>query len=637
MFLLTVILAFLNYLHKLTILFGVLTCFTAFSAGSVVYNLQTQSKQQTNYTNYLKAFKEAVYLQVVIREKLKSNSFHHRYIGTIQSIDNKNYTGKIILNVKKDVSDKQFKTGLLVATKEKLVPIATPKNPFQFNYAQYLNTKQIYAQVYCSPSSVLNSNSYRKDIWYYCDKIRSRIIENLKVNGLNNDELNVAIALLLGQRQDINAETITNYQFAGATHLLAVSGLHVGFVLLFINFFLSRIPNSKRNNFAKLLLTLVCLSFYAILTGLSPSIVRATLMFSAFAISDYLKRPSNTYHTLLLSAFLILLFDSNSLFDVGFQLSYSAVFFIVWMQPLFKKYRPQHYFFSKVYDLLTVSLAAQLGTLPLCLYYFHQFPGLFFITNLVVIPLVSIIMYVGIITIILALIGIPSFLPCKILHYLIIYLNKFIAQIASFKHFVIQDISFSSILMLSAFLLIVTFVFYLKKANYPHLIVMGIALVSLQLVLIYEKIKTESESEMIVFNSPKKTIMSLKKGNQITIFQSLNKTETSNRDWDTKPYLTKNTAKITIKQMPNFLFFNNHKIQIIDSSSFFIDTIASDIVVLRESPKVNLERLLKATSAKLVIADASNSKYIVDSWRQTCAAKKIPFHTTYEMGYYNIH
>jgi competence protein ComEC len=117
---------------------------------------------------------------------------------------------------------------------------------------------------------------------------------------------------------------------------------------------------------------------FAVLAGLSPSVVRSVTMFSFVALGMHLKRQTNIFHTLLVSMLLILLFEPSFLFDIGFQLSYLALFFILWLQPIFLKwYKPDNQIVEYFWQLLTVSFAAQIGTLPLSLYYFHQFPGCF--------------------------------------------------------------------------------------------------------------------------------------------------------------------------------------------------------------------------------------------------------------------
>ena len=205
------------------------------------------------------------------------------------------------------------------------------------------------------------------------------------------------------------------------------------FIMIFINFILKPIPNTKKGSFIKLISILISLATFAIISGLSPSVLRSVVMFSFLAIGNHLRRSGSIYHTLLVSILLILLFEPYFLFDVGFQLSYLAVFFIVWLQPVLKQiWTPKRKISKTIWNALTVSFAAQIGTLPLCLYYFHQFPGLFFVTNIVIIPLLSFIMIAGIIVMILTIFIVPPILLIEIFEKSIYLLNQTIHIVASF-------------------------------------------------------------------------------------------------------------------------------------------------------------------------------------------------------------
>jgi len=327
---------------KKSILFGVLSCILAFFIGVFTLISHTESLQKDNYTHCKSAFESKQSITLILREKLKSNDYSNRYIGLIKTISGKNYTGKVILNVQKDSSNNDFIVGNSIKLQTLLQQNKPSKNPNQFDYSRYLANKQIYAQIYCQKKEVLVSKTIQKDIWYFCAKLHSRIISNLEKSKFNQEEMNVALALILGQQQEIPQDIIQDYQYSGATHILSVSGLHVGFIMLFITFILKPIPNTKKGSFFKLACILISLAGFAIISGLSPSVLRSVVMFSFLAIGNHLRRNGNIYHTLLVSILLILLFEPYFLFDVGFQLSYIALFFILWLQPILKNiYKPK--------------------------------------------------------------------------------------------------------------------------------------------------------------------------------------------------------------------------------------------------------------------------------------------------------
>ena len=319
------------------IYFGLATYFLAFGIGESTQIIHTDSFQSTNYIHKKALFEKPHSVSVTIREKLRSSSFNDRYIVLVNQIDNAKSTGRILLNVRKDSLNHSFEIGTHLKIEGSLYKNSPVKNPNQFDYGKYLEGKQIYAQMYADASEIKIGSIVQKDVWYYTSKLRTKIIRNLEKSNFNKAELNVAIALILGQQQDISPDIIKDYQYAGAVHILSVSGLHIGFILLFVTFLLKPFPNTRRGSFIKLIIILVSLSTFGVIAGLAPSVLRSVTMFSFVAIGMYLRRSTNIFHTLLVSMLLILLFQPSFLFDVGFQLSYLALFFILWLQPLLLK------------------------------------------------------------------------------------------------------------------------------------------------------------------------------------------------------------------------------------------------------------------------------------------------------------
>jgi competence protein ComEC len=618
---------------RFTTFFGINTYFISFVIGILTLLLHTNSLQKSNYIHCKKAFENPQIITFTLREKLKSNAYNDRFTAIINTINRKNYSGKIIVNIQKD-SLKNLIIGNVIKVKTVLQQNSSNKNPNQFDYGKYLADKQIYAQIYTNKTEIVINKNLKKDIWYYSGRLHSRIVRNLEKANFNNEEMNVALALILGQQQDISSDIIQDYQYSGATHILSVSGLHVGFIMLFINFILKPIPNTRKGSLIKLISILLSLSAFAIISGLSPSVLRSVVMFSFLAIGNHLRRSGSIYHTLLVSMLLILLCEPYFLFDVGFQLSYLALFFIVWLQPLLKQiWTPKHKIQTTIWNALTVSFAAQIGTLPLCLYYFHQFPGLFFVTNILIIPILSFIMIAGIIVMILAIFMSPPVIIIAIFEKSIYLLNKTIHIVASFEWFVIRDISFNFYYLLTFYIFIISAIVWSKKPNYNQFVFLLITIVLLQLSFIYTKKEIENTNELIVYNTKKNTLLSERTGKKITLFTN----DTLSKNSILNAYLVGNFGKLSsTNKIKNVLYFNGKKISIIDSSGIYETRIQPDILILTQSPKINLDRILEDLHPKIIIADASNSYSIQKTWKYTCLKKNIPFHATSEKGYYKL-
>jgi competence protein ComEC len=492
--------------------------------------------------------------------------------------------------------------------------------------------------MYADVSDIKMGSKIEKDVWYYTSKLRTKIIRNLEKTHFNKAELNVAIALILGQQQDISPDIIKDYQFAGAVHILSVSGLHIGFILLFVTFLLKPFPNTRRGSFVKLIIILASLFSFGLIAGLAPSVLRSVTMFSFVAIGMFLRRSTNIFHTLLVSMLLILLFEPSFLFDVGFQLSYVALFFILWLQPLLAQlWKPKNKIVNYFWEILTVSFAAQIGAFPLSIYYFHQFPGLFFVTNLVIIPFLSVIMALGVLVMVLAAFDyVPLFLA-KSLEWSIFILNKIINSIASLEQFIIQGIPFNWQLLLSVYLVIIATIIWFKKPSFNRLTVALIAIIIFQITYFETHWNIQNQRELVIFNSKKNSLIAERSGENVTLFanDSLIKTTATNKNLSA--YLMGNFSHLaSAKRLENLMYYKANKILILDSLGVYPKDIHPDIVVFTQSPKINLERFLQNTKPKLIVADASNYRNIQKLWKATCLKAKIPFHATGEKGFYRL-
>jgi competence protein ComEC len=616
--------------------FGLSLYFLFFSIGITTTVIHNETFRKNHYIHNQSFFDDNHTIQITIQEKLKSTKNNHRYLANIKLIDDKIIFGKILLNLKKDSISRGIETGMRLKISSQLIKNFKPNNPNQFDYGKYLESKGIYAQVFLDYSQIKISTKTDKTIGYYTAKFRNRIIKNLEKSNFKKEELAVITALILGQQQDISQEVLQDYQYAGAVHILSVSGLHVGFILIFLTFILQPLPKNKYGNTIRAIIILSSLWLFALVAGMAPSVVRSATMFSFVAIGLFLNRETNMYHNILVSLFLILLIEPLFLLDIGFQLSYIALFFILWLQPLLKSlWKPKNKIITYFWDILTVSFAAQIGAMPLSIYYFHQFPGLFFVTNLVLIPILSIIMALGVLLMLLAYFNVaPTFL-IKIVEISIGLMNFFIKKIASIETFVIKDIPLSFWLLVVAYCIVFSWIIWFKKPSYTKLIIAIASILCFQFIFITNHWLEESKKELIVFNAKRNSIIAERVGENINLLTNNKLVENSFEKKMVQSYAIANFCEInSIKELPNSLVFNNQKILVIDNSSILKLNLKPDIIILKDSPKLNLERLLLHHKPKLVIADASNYKTYIYVWKQTCLKSKIPFHSIYEKGYY---
>jgi competence protein ComEC len=323
---------------------------------------------------------------------------------------------------------------------------------------------------------------------------------------------------------------------------------------------------------------------------------------------------------------------------VGFQLSYVALFFILWLQPLLAQlWTPRNVIVNYFWEILTVSFAAQIGAFPLSIYYFHQFPGLFFVTNLVIIPFLSVIMALGVLVMVLAAFDFVPLFLAKSLEWSIFILNKIINAIASLEQFIIQDIPFNWQLLVSVYLLLIATIIWFKKPSFNRLALTLIAIIIFQITYFETHRRIQIQSELVIFNAKKNTMIAERKGKNITFYANDSLLKTASKNKTLASYAMGNFSSLKSKKsLQNLIYYNGNKILIVDSLGVYPKDIHPDIVLFTQSPKINLERFLQTTKPKFVLADASNYRTIQKLWKATCLKQKIPFHATAEKGFYRL-
>ncbi|MEZ4876431.1 MAG: ComEC/Rec2 family competence protein [Flavobacterium sp.] len=618
-------------------LFGIAVLLNSFFIGLSSASIHKENYSTNHFSKYLNEVENGFNATILLTEKLKNTQKNYRYVAEFQSIQKKKVNGKIIFNITKKEKYISLPIGSILFIKGVYYKNKKPFNPNQFDYGNYLEHKEIYGQVYSKTNDVKIIGS-QSSLRYYFSNYREKLITNLKKTSLSENSLTVVVALLLGQKHDMSPVIMKEYQAAGAVHILAVSGLHVGIIMYFLLFLLKPMPNTKRANWIKVILIILTLWAFALLAGLSPSIVRSATMFSFLTVGMNIKRTVNIYHTLLVSMLLILLISPSFIYDIGFQLSYLAVFFILLLQPILKSiWKPKNKILNYFWDIITVSTAAQIGVMPLSIYYFHQFPGLFFLTNMIVLPLLSVIMAIGILVLVLSVIGtVPHFLV-QILDLLLKIMNNFIHTIASFDSFTFQNIPFTKEMLWLFYLMIVTLIFWIKKPNFKRISLALMCVILLQVVFIYQKKEVNKSAEGIVFNQKKGSIISERIGNNVSLFANDSIRKNIHENVTFQSYLVGNFSDLKNKNnIPDLLFINSKKIVVIDSTGIYNPTINPDILIITQSPKLNLERLLLTLKPKVIIADGSNFKTYSKRWEETCRKQKIPFHNTHEKGFYKF-
>ena len=605
--------------------FGILTYIIFMGIGAIHIALHHTPNHRNHYSQKFDSTTDN-YTVLKIKYELRPTATYHQYIAQVTQLNQHKTDGLVVLKIKKE---QPLTADDVISTITQFQAISPPLNPYQFNYKDYLARKQVYHQIRLSHSNYTIKKG-SSTILGFTHTIRNKIMNSLDQQRPSPINKTIMNALLLGQRQTLNKSTISHFINSGTIHLLAISGLHIGIIIYMIQFLLRPIHYIKHGNIMALIITLLLLWSYVLLVGHTPSVVRAAMMFSLFIIAQQLKRKTNSYNTLFVSAFLLVLYNPYYLFDIGFQLSYTAVLAILWIYPVLNAlWVPKWPILRKFWQLNCVTLSAQLGLLPLSLFYFHQFPGLFLIANILIVPFLGIILGLGMLIIACSLMNhIPSLL-FTLFDACISYLYQMVQYLGTKEAYVLTNIPFNGLQLLLGFGLIIAIISLLKDRTINYWRLVLTLIISIQLTSLID-LKKHTKQQLIIFHDYKSPIIGIHNEHELLVF--------SNKSYNAcqktlDPYITQKHIKhVTHEVLPLIIPFKKNSLLIIDQSGNYAPGYAPTHILLTGSPNINLDRLLTDNSIKMVIVDNTNYPTDIKRWTRSCVEQKIPFHHLGEKG-----
>jgi competence protein ComEC len=432
---------------------------------------------------------------------------------TTQSVE-----GSMMLYHKKDSLVSTFLPGDYLILKCTPVEITNRGNPYEFDYRFFMQNKGIKYYAFSSAKNILTHFRPRhRKLAHRALIVREKIIDMYRQRGITGDRLALVAAITLGQKNMLDPEQKQNFIKAGVMHIMAVSGLHAIILSLFVFnllFFLRR-----RFNILRIIITILILWSFAFVTGLTPSVLRATLMFSFLQAGNLMKRRVNGINSVLASAFVLILIKPSVIFDAGFLLSYSAVIYIIcfyqafYTSLVFKNWLP-----DKIWQSASVTLVAQAGTLPLTIALFNRFPAYFIITNIIIVPLSSVLIITGCIIPMIFPVRFLSQFLALVLNYLTGLTELFTAKAASLPYSTIDGIGMTTpaCILLTMTIFIFSYFFLYKKSISILVPVSGIILFVLYGTI--NEISIRSTNELIVYNTPGSSTIGIRTGKILNLF-----------------------------------------------------------------------------------------------------------------------
>jgi competence protein ComEC len=460
-----------------------------------------------NRSGFIGRNPEGLFLAVVKEPPVLKGDYYRAVLEIDARSDGENWSraaGRILASCRISSWQTLLQYGDAVLIKGVLHPIESNANPHAFDYASFLKSKGITHQALLSPHQwrvIAVPEVYKMQRFAYV--FRDKLMQIFREQNITGREFGVASALLLGYTNGIDPDLRREYSATGAMHILSVSGMHVGIIYLFLEFLLSFMGKRRRTRMLKTVILMTFIWFYALLTGLSPSVIRASTMLSFIILGRSLDRSPDMYNILSASLILILTTNPFLIIDIGFQLSYLAVLgIVIFYKPIYELILSPIWIADKIWSIVACSLAATISTLPLTLFTFHQFPNYFILTNIAVVPLSSVIIYSGILALVVSPVYVLSQLAGTVFNWMIWLLNLIIHTIDEMPFSTTTGIFITPFQMLLLYLLIVLIFLFLSRKRQVYIWLLFSVLIALQCSFLVDKINRLSQFSLIVYNFP---------------------------------------------------------------------------------------------------------------------------------------
>lgn len=565
-----------------------------------------------------------------------------------QLVDTVNYSvsGRALLYIPYDSLSRVIELGNSLLFRAKLQRIAPPKNPDAFDFAAWQARQYVFHQAFVGAKDWQLQDTI-VSLRGYAERWRQRlyVLLSKQLYGHPN-ELAVTAALVLGLRNEVSDEVRNAYAETGAVHVLAVSGLHVGIVLIGLRFFLgARFFQQTYGRWIALALTLLGVWSFAVLSGLAPSVQRAALMFSFIEIGRQLHRRSSGFNAVGASAFVLLMWDPQLLFNIGFQLSYLAVLGILFFQPrIYRWWYSKHRIGRQLWSLISVALAAQLVTFPLSLYYFHQFPVYFLLTGIAVVSLAGIIVYVTIGLFILSWWAIAAQLLGKVLAVIVGLNNAIVFGVQSLPLGLIKAVWVSGFTVLGLYLALWFLARWSVRRSAKYAIWLLSILVGIGLMENWHNWQHLQQHRLVIYHTPKHSLVDMMNGTELVSWSDdlLNNPQLLRQAVPHREHhgIRQQTSLPEyegghIRQLGPVIGFRQKRLLILTPTQIIpenVQTLQADVVLLHQNPSVPLDILSQRISAPHWVADASNDPWQIKSWQAAADTLGLSLHYTGKEG-----
>lgn len=545
--------------------------------------------------------------------------------------------GKSLVYLSKDPQSARLREGDVIFMRHKLKRINFSGNPGSFDYRKYMEYRHIYYQafLYKNDWKIYQQNQISlPGQWIRASLKYENNLFNKYLRG--DQEIALAKALMTGDRRDLDKDLVQAYSNAGVVHIMSISGLHIGLIYIFLIQMVKVLPRISKSKVARAIIVLSGIWFFAVLTGCSPSVMRSAVMFTCLHAGTLLNRKIPTYNFWSASAYLLLIADPMLLWNVGFQLSYTAVLgILVAQKPIYHWIIFQNKLVDYCWQLVSVSLAAQLFTLPICMYYFHQVPLLFLLANLVAIPLSSIGLWLSLVLILTGWLPLIPLWLGTVITMLYRWLNQFINYIDSFSFTVWNGIYLNLVETYLIMIVIIFSAYWLLNNVKPALKASIVFCCLLAISFVFENWRASNQHRLIVYNLNSTNAIDIISGRKY--FEILEVNEHSTMAHSTlataRQYYGANQPDTVQKSKAfgeNIYYPGKIPLLIIKSARQLHnppkERIKLRAILLATTEKVKIADLHKFFEAEVYIFSPLNKRYQIEKWKKECEDLHLPSH-----------
>lgn len=554
-----------------------------------------------------------------------------------------NKKGRLILYFSIDSFPLSLSQGSIIAFTKLPQPIKSTGNPGSFDYNRYCLFKGITHQAYLTYKDYQVSDERNESFLpRFINSIRKNVLAVLRKYIPGEKEKGLAEALLIGYKDDLDKTLVQSYSNTGVVHIIAISGLHLGLIYWLLVNLLKPLQRKKSIQWLRPVLIIAGLWLFSLLAGAQPSVLRSAVMFTCIVIGEGLNRKASIYNSLAASAFLLLCYNPFWLWDVGFQLSYAAVLSIViFMQPVYNWFFIQNKSLDFLWKMTAVTIAAQILTVPLSVFHFHQFPNYFLLTNFIAVPVSSLILLGEILLCIISFIPAAAIITGKIISGMIWFMNTWIERVEALP-FSLWDglqVNLTQTLML---LLATAFISYwLLEKQKKGLIAGLIALLGFVLLRTVSFTQAQQQQKLIVYNVPGKKAIDIIEGNKYHFIGDTSLySDDFARNFHLKPSRILNRVQESFDNSfshhGKYISCRSKKIMMLDEKTNFKSLPGEkpeiDLLVLSGNPKLYISTLAKKISLRQVVIDGSVPAWKSKYWKKDCDSLHIPWHDVSEKG-----